>query len=90
MQAYSRGLRTTNLYYDTYSQEKVLDTTIAELRKWLQLDKHSKETYPTYRNFISLGLFLIFASFYSLLTIALIPFLIIYNIFVFFRKGLNK
>lgn len=79
IQAYARGRRTKNFYHDTYSKEEVLSTSIAEIKKWLFLDKYPKETKPSFKDLVNLGLFLIFASLYSIFAIVIIPFLMFYN-----------
>jgi|SRR5688572_17987983 len=85
LHAYARGRRTYNLYHDLYPMEKVLDTPVSEIRKWLLLDTYPEETAPTFTDILSLGVFLIFAGIYSIMSVIFIPFLVIYNIWFHLR-----
>ncbi|HZV68989.1 MAG TPA: hypothetical protein VFG10_05570 [Saprospiraceae bacterium] len=79
IQAYARGRRTKNLYHDDFAKEKVLQTSVGELKNVLGLDKVKKETSASFVDLINLGLFLVFAGLYSIVSIIQIPFLILYN-----------
>ena len=83
LQAYARGRRTKNLYHDLFPVEKVLNTPVSDLRKWLLLDTHPKETRATFSDVFSLGMFMVFAVLYSIFSVVFIPFLILYNIWIF-------
>lgn len=82
IQAYARGRRTKNFYHNLYTEEKVLNTPVTELRSWLKLDLHPKETKAKFNDIISLICFLVFALAYSIVSIFSLPFLIIYNIWI--------
>jgi len=79
IQAYARGRRTKNLYHDDFAKEIVLQTSVEELKSMLNLDKVKKETSASFVDLINLGLFLVFAGLYSIVSILQIPFLILYN-----------
>lgn len=78
-QAYARGRRTTNLYHDELAEAELMNMAVDKIRTHLQLDQFPKETQPGYGDFLSLAMFLVFASVYSILMIVTIPFLILYN-----------
>ncbi len=82
IQAYARGRRTKNFYHNLYSEDKVLNTSIRELRALLQLDQYPKETRATFTDIISLIGFLLFAVVYSIVSIFSLPFLLVYNIWI--------
>lgn len=90
VQAYSRGRRTSNLYHDLYSQEEVLNTPVAELKRRLKLDLYPKESKATFKDLVSFLMFLFFAAVYSILSIVLIPFLIVYNLWMFLKKIVSR
>lgn len=90
LQAYARGKRTRNLYHDLYPVEKVLDTPIGDLRKWLLLDKFPKETAATFGDVISLGFFMVFAALYSIFSVVFIPILILYNAWLYLKHHMDE
>ena len=87
IQAYARGRRTKNFYHHLYSEEKVLNTPITELRSLLKLDLYSKETKATCGDILSLLGFLVFALVYSVVSIFSLPFLLLYNIWIMAGPG---
>ncbi|MDQ3015153.1 MAG: hypothetical protein M3R25_00285 [Bacteroidota bacterium] len=82
IQAYARGRRTRNFYKDLYPVEKVMHTSVSELRSWLLLDINPKETIANFGAIMSLLGFLLFALMYSLLMIFSLPILLLYNLWV--------
>ena len=86
IQAYARGRKTLNLYHDIISKDVAMQMSIADLQHLLHLDHASKETKPTSGDLFRLGLFLVFGSVYSILSILQIPFLIGYNAWFAFRR----
>ncbi len=90
IQAYARGRRTKNFYHNLYSEEKVLNTPLAELRGWLLLDKHPKTTKANFLDIISLDGFLIFALIYASVSIVTLPFLLLYNAWIMMNNPLKK
>ena len=85
IRAYARGRRTTNLYHDIISKEEAMNMTIMDLQKLLKLDEALKDTNTNVGDLFRLGLFLIFGSVYSILSILQIPFLIVFNLWYFIR-----
>lgn len=80
LQAYARGRRTKNLYHKLFSEEEIMKTPVDQIRQLLLLDQYPKETRPGLADIISMAAFLVFASFYSILMIVTIPFLVVYNL----------
>jgi hypothetical protein len=82
LKAYARGKRTTSLYHDSISKEDALQHTVEEIRGLLNLDTFSRDTKPTFTDLISFLLLLVFGAFYSIFSIALLPFMACYSIYV--------
>jgi ubiquinone biosynthesis protein Coq4 len=82
LKAFARGRRTKNLYYDTLTTEQALDMKIGDLRKEFGLDKHPKDTKPTFTDFILFMLFVFFGGIYSLCLWIFLPFIIFYTIYI--------
>jgi hypothetical protein len=85
MRAYARGRRTKNLYHETIPFEKALDMDVEELKHALDLNKVPADCKATPRDFFSLLAFLIFGSFYSLLSLLTLPLVGIYTVFTEIR-----
>ena len=82
VKAFSRGRKTKNLYDNRFSEELMLDTKITELRKQLNLDKYPKNTQPSVIDFILFFLFTIFGIMHSIISLAILPFIILYSIYI--------
>ncbi|MDP4263587.1 MAG: hypothetical protein Q8941_13755 [Bacteroidota bacterium] len=84
--AFIKGRRTRNLYRDAFSDKQLMDTPLVEIQKYMLLDN-----YPGKKkgNGIDLVLFLLTAllgTIYSLLSLVLLPFIIIYTLFIIAQK----
>ena len=64
--AFARGLRTKNLYHDTFTTEQALDMKIGDLRTAFNLDKYTKEFKPSVADFVLFMLFAFFSTIYSI------------------------
>ncbi|HKB44793.1 MAG TPA: hypothetical protein VKC90_10390 [Chitinophagaceae bacterium] len=82
LKAFARGRRTKNLYYDVISTEEALDMKLSELKKLLWLDKYPKNTRPVFVDFILFVPLLLIGIIYSILSLILLPFIIIYSIYI--------
>lgn len=82
LKAFARGRRTKNLFDDSISTEQALDMQIGTLRKQFNLDKHTIDTKPSFVDFTLFSLFVLFGLLYSVLTLTMLPFIIIYSIYV--------
>jgi hypothetical protein len=80
LKAFARGRRTKNLYYDVISTEEAMDMQLSELKKLLLLDKYPKNTRPTFIDFILFVPLILAGTIYSILSLILLPFIIIYSI----------
>ena len=82
LKAFARGRKTKNLYHDMFTDEKVVDFTVSELRSKLNLDKFSKNTKPAFTDFILLNLFAVYGAIYSIILLVLLPYFIFYSIYI--------
>ncbi len=86
LKAFARGRRTKNLYADEVTTEQALDMKVEELKKKFLLDKFGKETKPNLADFLLFSAFSIYGLVYSILSIALLPFIILYSIYIAITK----
>lgn len=89
LKAFARGRRTKNLYYDIISTEQALDMELSGLKKVLWLDKYPKNIKPSLIDFILFVVLALFGIIYSILSLVLLPFIIIYTIYVSSRMRLQ-
>lgn len=86
LKAFARGRRTKNLYADEVTTEQALDMKVEELKKIFLLDKFGKDTKPSFTDFLLFSAFSIYGLIYSILSIALLPFIILYSIYIAITK----
>lgn len=86
LKAFSRGRKTRNLYHDFISTEQAMDMKINELRQHLQLDQHPIDTKPSFIDFILFSLFAFYGVLFSFATLLLLPFIVVYSVYVFLKK----
>lgn len=82
LKAFARGRRTKNLYHELFSNEEALDMKIRELRAHLDLEKYTKDTKPSFIDFLLFFVFAIFGEIYSIILLLFFPLLIIYSIYM--------
>ncbi|TND07911.1 MAG: hypothetical protein FD123_2719 [Bacteroidetes bacterium] len=88
LRAFARGRRTKNLYADPFSNEEALDKPIGELQALFLLDKFGIDQKPGFADVLLLLAFLLLGLVNSLLSLVLLPFLVIYSLYVVIsRKG---
>ena len=82
LKAFARGRKTKNLYADEITTEQALDMKVEELKKHFLLDKYGKDTKPNFTDFLLFSAFAVYGLIYSLLSIAILPFIIVYSIYI--------
>jgi len=87
LNAYSRGRRTKNLYHELYSMEEALEMNIGELKQKLLLNEFPIETKPTFVDFLRFSLFTLFGVVFSILSLVLLPFILMYSVVVSIRES---
>lgn len=86
LRAFARGRRTRNLYDDSIPTEKAMDMNIGELKALFLLDQHPIKTKPSFTDVVLLLLFGLFGTVYSVLALLLLPFIIVYSIYIALKK----
>jgi hypothetical protein len=82
LRAFARGRRTCNLYHDLIPDEQALNMKLWELRVLLGLDKHPITTKASFSDVMALSFFLIYGIVYSILSYLLLPFILLYTLYV--------
>lgn len=82
LKAFSRGRKTKNLYSDEISTEKAMDMKLGELKKQFHLDEFTKDTKPTLTDFLLFSAFAFFGLVYSILSLAILPFIVVYSVYM--------
>jgi len=82
LKAFARGRKTKNLYYDNIPDDKALEMKLSEIQKFLWLDKYTTTTKPSIIDTLVFALYALLGLIYSILSILLIPFILIYTVYV--------
>ena len=85
--AFVRGRRTKNLYYDEFSDLQLMDMPLQEIRKHLLLELHPENENGNPVDVLLLLLLVLFGIIYSLLSLILLPFVIVYTLFIIATKN---
>lgn len=88
--AWLRGRRTTNLYQDKYKDEELLNRTVGELKNELGLLKENKKEGNSFEALLSFAGFLTFGTVFSVASVVLIPFVLIYTLSISIQKLWQK
>jgi len=89
LKSFSRGRRTKNLYHDLINDDKALETSVAELKTLLHLDKIDANTTPRISDILLFLIILIASSVYAIASIVLLPFILFYNIYIWMKKDVR-
>ena len=87
--AFVRGMRSINLYSDILDNEKAMSTPVEELRQILHVPPYDEKIKPTVGEFFSFLIQFAIGGIYSLASLLLLPFFIIYNIVVFISERIK-
>jgi hypothetical protein len=91
LKAFSRGRKTKNLYHNRFSEEQALDMKISELRKHFYLDEYEKDMKASFMDFILFSAFAFFGAIYSIISLVLLPFVILYSVYILLKtKKANR
>jgi ubiquinone biosynthesis protein Coq4 len=86
LKAFSRGRKTKNLYHNLFTIDKILDMKIAELRKYLYLDKYPQDVKPSLTDFILFSIFVLYGFIYSIISLIFLPIVILYTVYILLIK----
>lgn len=81
--AFVRGRHSINLYSDLLDDKKLMDMTISEILKIIKIPEKNEKIKATIADIASFLWNLFIGGVYAIILIALIPFVIIYNLVVY-------
>lgn len=85
--AFVRGKRSMSLYSDILDNEKAMNTPVGELRQLLHVPAYDEKLKPTFGEFAQFMIQFFIGGVYSLASLLLLPFFIIYNLFAFISQA---
>jgi len=80
--AFVRGRRTKNLYSNQWSDEKVMSSTMGEIKRHLMLNEPGMRFRGKWRDMFLFLLVLVIGLVYSVLSIILLPFILVYTLYI--------
>jgi hypothetical protein len=89
LKAFARGRRTKNLYHHLVSDDAAMNMKLSELQNILLLDKYSRNTKPGFVDYILFAGWAIIGLIYSILSAILLPFVLLYTLYVVTRLRLQ-
>ena len=84
LKAFARGRKTKNLYHNTIPVEQAMDMQVSGLKNKFYLDVYEIDTKLTLVDFILFVGFALYGVIYSLLALLLLPFIVLYSVYIFF------
>lgn len=88
--AWLRGKRTHNLYDKKYTDDVLLSQKISDLKKELGLLEEGKKKANRFTTFLFFVGFLIFGTVFSVVSLLLLPFAILYSIVISLQQSWQK
>jgi hypothetical protein len=87
--AFVKGRRTKNLYSDIYSDEQLPDIPLQTIREQLLLNNYPPNTKGNATDLVLFLLTLFLGIVYSLLSLVILPFILLFSIYVMIRKKMT-
>jgi hypothetical protein len=84
--AFVKGRRTKNLYRDVFTDEQLMEMPISEIKENMLLNNYPLKQNGNFTDFILFMLVLLFGAVYSILSLVLLPFVLLYTVYVIARK----
>jgi len=84
--AFVRGRRTKNLYSDSLTDEQIMNMPLSSIKEQLLLNKFPGKKLGNPIDLFLFALLILFGLVYSVLSLALLPFVFIYTLFVIIRQ----
>ena len=84
--AFVKGRRTKNLYSNVFKDEQLIDMPVAEIKETMLLNSYPEKNKG---NLIDVALFilmLVFGAIYSILSLVLLPFVLLYTAYIIVKK----
>jgi hypothetical protein len=80
--AFIKGRHTYNLYRDDFADEKLMDMSLHEIKEHLLLDNYYGKKNGTAIDFLLFLLTIVAGAVYSILSLVLLPFVLLYTLFI--------
>jgi hypothetical protein len=80
--AFVKGRRTKNLYSDIFTDEQLMDMPVSQIKENMLLNSYPENTKGSFIDFLLFLLFLFVGAIYSVLSLALLPFVLIYSVYI--------
>jgi hypothetical protein len=80
--AFVKGRRTKNLYRDVFTDEQLMNISISEIRESMLLNSYPERQKGDFIDLILFMLLLLFGVIYSILSLVLLPFVILYTVYI--------
>ncbi len=87
--AFVRGRRSKNLYSNLVTDKRAMEMPVDELRHLLSIPPYHQELKSTIQDFFFFLIWLLIAVIYAIASIIVLPFIILYNIFLFAKRKKN-
>ena len=84
--AFVKGRRTKNLYRDVFTDEQLMDMSLSAINENLLLNSYSEKKKGSFIDLLLFILLLFFGALYSVLSLILLPFVLLYTIFIIAKK----
>ena len=84
--AFVKGRRTKNLYRDVFTDEQLMDMSLFVIKENMLLNSYSEKKKGSFIDLLLFILLLLFGALYSVLSLILLPFVLLYTIFIIAKK----
>jgi hypothetical protein len=84
--AFIKGRRTKNLYRDIFTDEELMDIPLHEIKEEMLLNNYSSKQKGTIGDFILFLILLLFGAIYSIASLILLPFVLLYTFYIRIKK----
>lgn len=84
--AFVKGRHTKNLYMDVFTDVQLMDMPIFEIRKAMLLNNYPEKKKGSFSDLILFMLLLLFGAVYSLFSLLLLPFVLLYTTYIIVRN----
>lgn len=84
--AFIKGRRTKNLYRDVFTDEQLIDKPLAEIKEFMLLNSYTPGKKGNIIDLFFFLLLLLFGAVYSILSLLLLPFVLLYTIYIMMSK----
>lgn len=84
--AFVKGRRTKNLYRDVFTDEQLMDMSLFAIKESMLLNSYPERKKGSFIDLLLFILLLLFGAIYSVLSLVLLPFVLLYTIFIIAKK----